>query len=92
MIVSSATSGDGLSLRTWLILIVLGLAWAVGYIVACRVWPLTKCRKCAGTGRHQSPSGKAWRKCRRCKGSASRIRTGRLILNKLKITSEEASK
>jgi DnaJ-class molecular chaperone len=64
----------------------LGLAaavWVAGYLVACRIWPYTDCRKCKGGGRFRSPSGKAWRLCRRCKGSGTRIRTGRKIWDKL---------
>jgi DnaJ-class molecular chaperone len=76
--------------QTWLILIGLGLLWAGGYALACRVWPTTSCKKCEGTGKHRSPSGKNWRKCRRCKGSGSRKRTGLLILTKLHVIKEEA--
>lgn len=91
MDLSTATAtGSGPSWLTWLILIGTGLLWAAGYAFACWMWPFTKCSKCDGTGKHRSPSGKAWRKCRRCKGSSSRIRTGRLIFNKLRILKGEA--
>lgn len=54
-----------------------GLLWALGYVIACAVWPYAACRKCDGRGRFRSPSGRAWRRCRRCKGSGERIRLGR---------------
>lgn len=57
----------------------IGATWVTGYLVACRVWPFTDCRRCKGAGRFRSPSGRAWRPCRRCKGSGSRVRTGRRI-------------
>jgi hypothetical protein len=58
---------------------VAALAGGFGYVVACRIWPFTGCRKCDGRGQFRSPSGRAWRHCRRCKGSGSRVRTGRRI-------------
>lgn len=91
MALSAATAtATGWSWQTWLILIGLALLWAAGYAFACWFWPFTRCKKCEGTGKRKSPSGKAWRKCRRCKGSATRIRTGRLIFNWLHVTKEEA--
>jgi hypothetical protein len=30
------------------------------------VWPYTSCPACNGSGKSRSPSGKAWRPCRRC--------------------------
>jgi hypothetical protein len=56
-----------------------GLLWLGGYVIACAIWPFAACRKCDGAGRFLSPSGRAWRHCRRCKGSGSRVRTGRRI-------------
>lgn len=44
-------------------------------------WPRAKCRKCKGTGKFRSPTGKAWRRCPRCKGSQDRRRLGRRIYN-----------
>ncbi len=57
------------------------LAVTFGYIAACAWWPFRPCRRCDGTGRHRSPSGRAWRYCHRCKGTGARLRTGRLIWN-----------
>lgn len=56
-----------------------GVIWALGYVVACRIWPYANCRKCSGDGKFRSPSGRAWRLCRRCKGSGSRVRFGRRV-------------
>lgn len=58
-------------------LVVLALVLAVGYIGACAWWPFMACRRCGGSGRKRSPSGKAWRSCPRCGGSGNRIRFGR---------------
>lgn len=55
------------------------ILWTLGYAIACRVWPFADCRKCEGKGRFRSPSGKAWRRCRRCKGSGERVRVGRRL-------------
>jgi len=54
--------------------------WALGYALACLVWPLAACRKCEGVGRFRSPSKKYWRPCPRCDGSGRRIRTGRYVV------------
>lgn len=59
------------------------LAAAVGgvwYAAHCWWWPFGNCRKCDGAGRFRSASGRAWRPCRRCKGSGSRVRFGRRLL------------
>lgn len=55
------------------------LVWAAGYFAACAFWPYAACRKCDGSGRHRSPSGRAFRFCRQCKGGGRRVRTGRRV-------------
>jgi len=55
-----------------------------GYIAACVVWPFGTCRKCGGSGRHRSPSGRAFRYCHRCGGTGARLRTGRRLWNYLR--------
>lgn len=54
----------------WLIVLLL----LAGYLVACRIWPYARCRRCGGNGRSPSPSGNAWRNCSRCQGSGRRRR------------------
>jgi hypothetical protein len=54
---------------------------AGGYAVACWIWPYTSCPKCNGTARIKSPSGKAFRLCRKCKASGRRLRLGRRVFN-----------
>lgn len=61
---------------------VVGLVSIPGYAVACLIWPYTACRRCEGAGKFRTSSGKAWRKCPRCKGSGERLRLGRKILNR----------
>lgn len=51
----------------------------VGYATACLIWPYAPCGRCQ-SGRHSSPSGEYWRKCRRCGGSGKKIRLGRRLL------------
>lgn len=63
-------------LDTLRLLTLTGLATA-GYVAVCAFWPFTACRLCSGSGKRRSPSGKAFRICPRCKGSARRLRTGR---------------
>jgi DnaJ-class molecular chaperone len=57
-----------------------GAVWVVGYVIACAVWPYRRCSRCGGTGKHRSPSGKAWRPCGRCKGAGHRVRAGRRVV------------
>lgn len=49
------------------------------YFLACWWWPLTSCLRCSGDGKHRSPWGGSWRRCRRCNGSGERIRVGRRL-------------
>lgn len=60
------------------VLLVLG----AGYLAVCALWPYTACRRCHGTGRHRSPTGRSWRKCGRCGGSGQRRRAGRRLLGR----------
>lgn len=64
-----------------LALVLATTAVTVGYMVACRIWPYAACVACDGAGRHRSPSGKAWRTCRRCRGTGARLRVGRWLWN-----------
>lgn len=64
-----------------LVLALAVLAALTVYAAACRWWPYAACRRCSGEGKLRSPSGRAWRKCPRCKGSGARLRIGRRILN-----------
>lgn len=54
---------------------------AVGYALACWLWPFTAHGRCNGTGKLRSPSGKAWRTCRGCKGSGRKLRIGRRLFD-----------
>jgi hypothetical protein len=56
------------------------LLLAALYAGACWIWPYAKCRRCGGTGKRPSPTGRTWRKCDRCKGSGERLRLGRRLL------------
>lgn len=67
------------------------ILWAAGYAVACRIWPFASCRRCGGAGKFQSPSGRYWRHCGRCKGSGSRVRTGRRVWDGLVSVRDKAA-
>ncbi len=64
-------------------LVLLLLAAGVLYAGACTVWPYTSCRWCKGTGKRTSPTGKAYGRCRHCKGKPEQLRIGRRVLNAL---------
>lgn len=55
-------------------LILIGLVVLGVYVGFCRVFPFASCRRCSGSGKYRSPSGKAYRWCGRCKGSGRRVR------------------
>lgn len=61
------------------LLLLVALGALVLYVGACAVWPFAACRRCTGTGKRRSPSGKAWRPCGRCGGNGTRVRWGRLL-------------
>jgi DnaJ-class molecular chaperone len=52
------------------------LTVVAAYGVVCRIWPLTNCRSCDGSGKRPSPTGRAFRHCPRCDGSGRRERWG----------------
>jgi DnaJ-class molecular chaperone len=66
----------------WLIgLGMLGLAW---HAALCWISPFTYCRRCGGTGQRKPllfKGSKNYGRCRKCKGSGTRLRTGRKITN-----------
>jgi hypothetical protein len=67
--------------KEWLVFwaVLIGLGAVAVYAIACFVWPFTDCGKCGGGGRFRSPSGKAFRRCRRCKGTGTQVRLGRRL-------------
>lgn len=73
-------------------LVIAVLCVAIGggllYALACRIWPFAACRRCTGSGKRRSPSGKAWRDCPRCKGTGKRLRIGWRIANHASKTSK----
>ncbi len=62
----------------------LALVGSVWYVGHCAWRPYADCRKCNGNPRFTSASGRSWRLCRKCGGSGSRIRLGRLVWLKIK--------
>lgn len=67
------------------------LLWAAGYLAACWLFPFAACRRCDGSGKKRSPSGRAWRRCKRCKGTGARLRIGRKITNRMRGTLDDAA-
>jgi hypothetical protein len=55
------------------------------YVGRCAWFPLAACWRCKGEGKFRSLGGrgKTWRLCRRCKGTGSRIRPGRMIWDRM---------
>jgi DnaJ-class molecular chaperone len=45
--------------------------------------PMTRCRKCGGSGRNPGSTGMRWGRCRRCKGQGSRQVRGSKRLHKV---------
>jgi hypothetical protein len=59
------------------VLVIIGLAAVVGYLVSLRVHPLTKCPACKMTGRHfGSVYTSSYRRCRKCGGTGRQDRMG----------------
>lgn len=59
------------------LLLVLALGFP-SYALACWQWPYTRHRRCGGTGRVGSPSGRFHRDCRGCQGGR-KLRFGRRV-------------
>lgn len=62
-------------------LVLITLLITFGYILACWADPFPKCSTCTGSGRRRIRGGRAWRDCRRCRGTGHRLRLGRRIYN-----------
>lgn len=75
----------------YLVLVVGAVMAVAGYAIACAVWPFARCKKCGGSGTRKSPSGRAFRFCRRCKSTGRRLRTGRRIFNRLQLLRDEGT-
>jgi hypothetical protein len=65
-------------------LVLLGVAWAVGYLLWCWISPFTHCRRCNGLGKRRARYGRGFRHCHHCDGSGYQLRPGRHILNHLR--------
>ena len=77
-------------LTTAIALILILAAVTLGYSFACWVWPFKSCKRCHGSGKRRSPSGRAFRLCRSCEGTGRRLRAGRWIYNRLSSTRRDA--
>ncbi|MGH3342282.1 MAG: hypothetical protein ACRDPK_05220 [Carbonactinosporaceae bacterium] len=66
------------------VLVLLGLVWAVGYLLWCWISPFATCRHCSGSGNRRTRFGRGFRDCRHCDGSGHQLRPGRRILNELR--------
>lgn len=72
------------------LIVVVVLVLAALYVLACIIWPFSACARCDGNGKFRSPSGKAWRNCRRCRGTGARIRYGRRAWTYITRTRDDA--
>lgn len=68
------------------------VALAAVYLAACLIWPFTNCGWCGGGGRKRSPTGKAWRLCRHCKGTGARVRLGRQLWTAVRTTHRKGTR
>lgn len=71
----AAATATGFPTGTLALLLAL---WALGYLIACAVWPWAPCPRCKSK-KLSSPSGKYWRDCTRCGGRGRRLRLGRRL-------------
>lgn len=89
MTAAAAASGD--PSLAYLVLAVAAVGALVGYLIACAVWPFARCKKCGGSGTRKSPTGRAFRNCRRCRSTGRRLRTGRRVFNAIRVLHREGS-
>ncbi len=72
--------------------IVIATVWVLGYMAACWVWPFANCMWCKGVGKVRSPTGRAWRNCRHCRGGGHKLRAGRRLHRWLSATHRAGTK
>jgi hypothetical protein len=82
LLAATATATHNSTGSVLLFALVLGVA----YLVACVIWPFRACRRCGGSGRFLSPTGRAWRHCNHCGGTGAKLRFGRRIYTHFKHT------
>lgn len=63
------------------LLVAIAITALAVYALGCWAWPFASCRRCDGSGKRRSPSGRAFRLCPRCKGTGRRLRIGRRVWN-----------
>jgi hypothetical protein len=82
------------SVKTILSLLGAGVLGVVFYIGRCAWFPLAACWRCRGEGKFRSwgGKGKTWHLCRRCKGTGSRVRPGRILWDKMRTNRRNARK
>lgn len=62
------------------LLVFLAVVGLVCLVVSVLRWPTGPCRRCHGSGKERSPTGKFWRDCPACAGGGTRVRGGRRVL------------
>jgi Zn finger protein HypA/HybF involved in hydrogenase expression len=73
------------------VVLVLAAAGALAlYLVTCRIWPYGNCRRCHGSSKLHSPTGRSFRPCPRCKSTGRRLRIGRRVLNYMSARARDA--
>jgi hypothetical protein len=60
-----------------------------GYAAVCWRWPFVPCPRSQGTGKRRSWWGGSFRDCRRCDGTARRLRTGQRVFTWLRVLRDE---
>lgn len=80
---AAAATVSGLPPGSGSVAIVVAVAIVI-YAFSCWRWPFADCLKCGGSGKIRNSSGKVFKICKRCKGSAKRLRVGRRAWNRFR--------
>ena len=87
----AATATDGPHIP-WLLLVAALLLACLAYAGSCWWWPFAACWRCDGAGKLARRDGRVWRRCRWCRGTGQRLRTGRWVFNWLRSRRRDGTK
>jgi DnaJ-class molecular chaperone len=63
------------------ILLLIAIVVAVSYYVSLRIWPMSNCSRCQGSGRNAGSTAKRYGRCKKCGGTGRRLRPGARMPN-----------
>jgi len=64
------------------LLILAAIVCGAGYWVSLKVWPLTKCGRCEGSGHNAGSTSKRFGMCKQCGGTGRKPRAGTRMLGR----------